>query len=837
MADAGPLPAYLIVHGHFYQPPRENPWSGAVERQPSAAPHHDWNARIGAECYRRLAFTRLPAPSGRVAGVANTYAAMNFNVGPTLLRWMEAHEPAAYQRILEADRESRTRFGRGGAWAQAYTHAILPLSLPRDRRTHLRWGIADFRHRFGRAPEGLWLPETAADAATLADLAAEGIRYAILAPSQAARWRRLPEGAWRDARDGPLDTRRAYRWLVRPEDPSSPGLDLLFYHEELSRGVAFEGLAANAPALAARAAAEVRAGGMVLVCSDGETYGHHHKMGHRGLAALLFREAEAAGLSVTNAAAYLAAHPPAHQVAILPVSAWSCAHGVTRWADDCGCETGGRTGWNQRWRRPLRRALERLRDEAHRLFEEHGGRLLRDPWAARDDYVHVLLARRRPRAEATRETAADALEAFLAAHAARPLAGPARADALALLEMEHHLLLAETSCAWFFADLAGIEALQNLGEAARAIELAARFAPGGLEAVFLDELRRATSNLPGEGNGRRIWELRVRPLRRSPEVALGTAALRALTGGGALAATSHGYSVVPLLTRRERLGGTPALLGQARLREPDTEEETAWAFVAHGGHPAEVRCHILPWTGEEGWRRVRAALQDAREAEALAALASFPGTILTVHHLPEDDRVAVLQGLAAEELARLREGLAEASPRAIQVHEQLRAAALAVPAWLRAQADAGALEAQARAAEAADIPALLASVERAQRDGLEVDRPAAAAALDRAVEEALGEFHRAPGTSAAGRVLDLLAAREGLGVEGEPERWDPFLALLLGALPLALDRLEAGRAREVYEEAAALLRVAEALGAELPAARVRLRPWEEWLAADPTLWP
>ncbi len=250
------LRPHLVVHGHFYQPPRANPWSGAVERQPSAAPFHDWNARIAAECYRRLAFTRLAAPSGRIADVANTYAAMSFNVGPTLLAWLAVYDPATVARILEADRAGHARTGHGGALAQPYTHAILPLSAPRDRRTHLRWGITEFRHRFGRDPEGLWLPETATDAATLADLAAEGIRFAILAPSQAARWRELRGGPWRDVRDDPLDTGRPYRWLQRAEDPAGPGLDLLFYHEGLARGVAFEGLAGDARALAGRAAAE-----------------------------------------------------------------------------------------------------------------------------------------------------------------------------------------------------------------------------------------------------------------------------------------------------------------------------------------------------------------------------------------------------------------------------------------------------------------------------------------------------------------------------------------------------------------------------------------------------
>ena len=821
----------VAVHGHFYQPPRANPWSGAVERQPEAAPHHDWNARIAAECYRRLAFARLASPAGRIADLANAYADMSFNVGPTLMEWLEAHDPATYARILEADRLGRARTGYGPALAQAYTHAILPLSAARDRRTHIRWGLAEFRHRFRRDPEGLWLPETAADAPTLADLAAEGIRFAILAPSQAARWRPLEGGPWRDARAAPLDTARTYRWLLRPEEPGAAGLDLLFYHEGISRGVAFEGLAGNAGALAARAAGEARPGGLVLVCTDGETFGHHHKEGHRALAEFLARAAPAAGLTVTNAAAWVAAHPPAHQVELKPVSAWSCAHGVGRWAEDCGCETGGRPGWNQRWRRPLRRALERLRDEGHRIFEEEGGRLFRDPWAARDAYVEVLVA-------AAPARRAEAAEAFLAVHGARPLAGRARADALALLEMERHLLLAETSCAWFFADLAGIEAIQNLAEAARAIEMGARFAPGDLEALFLAELRQAESNRPEEGDGRRLWERRVRPLRRPPELALAAAALRALMGGGALAPTSHGHAVAVAAAEREIVDGAPGLVGEATLRTPGTGEATAWLFVAYGAHPAELRCHILPRAMEDVLRRVRAALAAARREDRLAgaALADFGGVVFAAHHLPEEDRAAVLEGLTTAALASARAALAT-TDGALALYETLLDVGVPVLPWFKTLAAAVALEAQARAAEAGDAEALAAAIERAERNDLEVDWGGAGAALDRALDAALGACVRAPGPETAPRVLDLVAARDRLRPAGNPEQWDPHLAELLAALPAVFRRLEAGGDRETYEAGAALLHVAEALGADLPDVHARLRPWEERLAADPALWP
>jgi hypothetical protein len=412
-------------------------------------------------------------------------------------------------------------------------------------------------------------------------------------------------------------------------------------------------------------------------------------------------------------------------------------------------------------------------------------------------------------------------------------------DALALLEMQRHLLLAETSCAWFFADLAGIETIQNLAEAARAIELGSRFTPKDLGAIFLEELRQAASNQPEEGDGRRIWERRVRPLRRSPELALAAAALRAMAGDGALPPSSHGHAVAPLATARETLADESALLGGARVEAPGTGEITAWGFVAHGAHPAEARCHLLPWAGEEAWGRVRAALAAAGEAPGgpAAVLGEFGGTVVTAQQLPQEDRTTILAGLAAGDLARLRAALADAGETVLAAHERLVEARAPIPAWLAAQANAAALEMQARAAAAGDVTGILAAVERAQRNELQVDRAGAAGALDRALDAALRACVAAPGPVAAARARDLLAARDRLGIPGEPERWDPHLAEILAALPPLLDRLEDGGGREAYEAGAALLRVAEALGAERPDAHARLRPLEERLAADPALWP
>ena len=477
----------LVVHGHFYQPPRENPWTGEVELEPTAAPFHDWNERIHAECY---------APN---AAVGN-YARISFNFGPTLLSWLEQHHGETYRQILAADRESVTqRGGHGNAIAQAYGHAILPLCNERDRLTQVVWGVADFRYRFGREPESLWLPETAANDATLALLIEQGLRYVILAPEQA----KISAG-------GKINTTRPYRF----EHPDSSGrsIAVFFYDGPLARAIAFEKALTSSRDLVERFLHAAQQGDLVNVATDGETYGHHFKFGDLGLAHALGVEAKQAGFWITNYGEYLDRHPPELTVEIEngaqgEGSSWSCAHGVDRWTRDCGCHTGGETGWNQAWRDPLRLALNFLRDETAVKFESSAGELLRDPWAARNDYISVLLDPSRAR------------EAFLAAHAVRRLDDAARARVFDLLEMQRSALLMFTSCGWFFSDLAGIETIQVLRYAARVLDLQNKLGFEPPRQKFLELLANAKSNRPEKGNGAEIFTRFVEPQPAMPEPA------------------------------------------------------------------------------------------------------------------------------------------------------------------------------------------------------------------------------------------------------------------------------------------------------------------------------
>lgn len=445
----------MVIHGHYYQPPRENPWLEEIEAEPSAAPFHDWNERIEHESYRAVVAAHLPGRDGRIAEILNTLSWTSFNFGPTLLTWMEVAAPDTYRAMLQADRESVERLGHGNAIAHPYHHSILPLSTRRDKVTEVRWGIRDFRRRFGREPEGMWLPETAVDDETLDVLAEQGIRFTILAPHQATP---LPPGGLPGL----------YRTAGGRE------IALFFYDGDLSHGVAFGALIRDAGLWIARLRER---SGIVSIATDGETYGHHHKFGEMALAKVIH---ELGSSSLRNWATLLATHPATHPVTLNAPSSWSCAHGVERWRSECGCKLETDRPTQQKWRAVLRNALDWLAGEIHTVYETRGKAIFDDVWEARNQYD--------PAGE--HEGASQ--------------------QARELLELERHALLLYTSCAWFFDDIARIEPVQVLKYAGRAIELTGPEAPR-LEAELVRRLAAASSNDPVEGTGADIYLKRVKP--------------------------------------------------------------------------------------------------------------------------------------------------------------------------------------------------------------------------------------------------------------------------------------------------------------------------------------
>ncbi|HUW64230.1 MAG TPA: DUF3536 domain-containing protein [Spirochaetia bacterium] len=492
---------YVCIHGHFYQPPRENPWLEEVELQDGAYPYHDWNARITAECYEPNTVSCILAGDGWIRKIINNYAKISFNFGPTLLSWLERNEPAVYRAVIGADVQSRDNFsGHGSALAQAYNHMIMPLANHRDKVTQIVWGIRDFEYRFGRRPEGMWLPETAVDLETLDIMAEQGIRFTILSPYQARRFRPAGGCEWQEVAAGAIDTTVAYE-LHLPG--SGRTITLFFYDGEISRAVAFERLLSDGERFAKKLLAgfaEEYPYQLVNIATDGETYGHHHRHGDMALAyALDYIEANQLA-RLTNYAEYLQLHPPTHEVEVYPNSAWSCAHGVERWQSDCGCNSGLHPGWNQAWRAPLRTALDWLRDSIGSRYEDLARHFLKDPWEARDEYIAVILDR-----------SGESCERFLARHAAGEPDADQRITVWKLLELQRHAMLMYTSCGWFFDDISGIETVQVIKYAGRVIQLAGELFATDLEPRFLEMLALAKSNVPRYGDGAQIYGKSVKP--------------------------------------------------------------------------------------------------------------------------------------------------------------------------------------------------------------------------------------------------------------------------------------------------------------------------------------
>jgi alpha-amylase/alpha-mannosidase (GH57 family) len=494
---------YICIHGHFYQPPRENPWLEGIELQDSAYPYHDWNERVAAECYAPNAASRILGGDGRIRKIPNNYAQISFNFGPTLLTWLAEKSPEVYENILTADRLSQESFsGHGSALAQAYNHMIMPLANSRDRYTQVFWGLKDFESRFSRPAEGLWLPETAVDLETLEFMAALGVRFTVLAPHQARRVRPKGRRHWDDVSGQHIDPTRPYALKL----PSGKKIALFFYDGPISKAVAFEDLLESGENLAHRLAGAFSGDRkwpqLVHIATDGETYGHHRPHGDMALAYALDYIASQNLARLTNYGEYLEKHPPTFEVEIFPHTSWSCAHGVERWWKDCGCHSGRNPGWNQAWRTPLREALDWLRETMIPLFEFRARELLQDPWEARNDYIHVILDR-----------SPANVARFLKRHAARPLAPEDEITVLRLMELQRHAMLMYTSCGWFFDELSGIETVQVIQYAGRAIQLAQEVYGDHIEDEFLERLALAQSNIPEHGDGRQIYEKFVRPAR------------------------------------------------------------------------------------------------------------------------------------------------------------------------------------------------------------------------------------------------------------------------------------------------------------------------------------
>jgi hypothetical protein len=640
---------FVCIHGHFYQPPRENPWLETVELQDSAAPYHDWNERIASECYGPNSRARVMDGNGKIVDLVNNYEHISFNFGPTLLSWLHEAFPEIHDRIVNADKVSAEFFsGHGCAMAQGYNHMIMPLANLRDKHTQVLWGIRDFQFRFSRFPEGMWLPETAVDTESLEVLAEAGIKFTILSPFQAKEVRPCGGKQWIDVNGGKIDPRRPYLCRL----PSGRSIVLFFYNGGLSSAVAFEHLQADGSMLANRLldtfSSDSGEDELVHIATDGESYGHHFRYGDMALAWALKQIEQNKAVQLTNYGAYLANHPPKYEAAIHEKSAWSCSHGVGRWFQNCGCSTGGHPEWNQNWRAPLRQAFDWLRDVIAPLFENEASRYLTDPWKARDEYISVILDR-------SQNSADD----FFARCAHRPLKAGERTQVLKLLELQRHAMLMYTSCGWFFDELSGIETVQGIQYAGRVVQLSKDVFDLDLEPPFLERLADAKSNISAQGDGRDIYNRWVKPAMVTWRQATAHYAI-----GSLFRSTSDHKRKVFVFTfeddERELVtaGKTRLLIGNAKSTSEITGEtaHTSYAVLYMGEH--NLTAGVREFVSEEAYREMADDLKQAFDEVDLPKVIRilnhhFGDPSYSLNSLFKDEQCRVLQELLATTRADL----------------------------------------------------------------------------------------------------------------------------------------------------------------------------------------
>jgi alpha-amylase/alpha-mannosidase (GH57 family) len=690
--SAPPANRYVCVHGHFYQPPRENPWLETVEVQDSAAPWHDWNERICAESYAPNGASRITNQKDEIVRIVNNYARMSFNFGPTLLKWLADKAPRTYRMILDADRASAQRYGgHGSAVAQVYNHIIMPLASRRDAITQIRWGIADFEYRFERKPEGMWLAETAVNRSVLDLMAAEGIKFTILAPHQCARIRRIPQpqsgspdplfpteaaeaanapavssdgrdpNPWTPTPDAIVDTTRPY--IVKLDQGRS--IAVFFYDGPSSRAIAFEGLLNSGEAFGSRLLdgfhASPDASGkpeLSHVATDGESYGHHHRYGEMALSYAMHWIEDNGHAKLTNYGEFLEKFPPEWEAEVVEDTSWSCSHGVERWRSNCGCN-GGKPGWNQQWRAPLREALDFLRDATAPLAEAYAAPLLTDLWAARDAYIDVVLDRSTP-----------SKDHFLARHAARPLTADERTSVLELLELERHTQLMYTSCGWFFDEISGIETVQIIAYAGRVLQLAAKLfgEPGAaLEEQFLDILGNAKSNLAEIGDGAELYRRYVTGLRIGLEQVGAHYAISSIfrsypEDGELFCFDLHRDSYESFTSGRGKVA-----LGRAQIRSRITEEneEICFAVLHLGDQNLSAAVRRYSAEGPENGAAFTAfsadvsnAIRRANLPEVIRLIDRFFGTLAySLTSLFADEQHRILRTILDRTLAEMEDSL------------------------------------------------------------------------------------------------------------------------------------------------------------------------------------
>jgi alpha-amylase/alpha-mannosidase (GH57 family) len=733
---------FVCIHCHFYQPPRENPWLEAVESQDSASPYHDWNERITAECYRPNGASRLLDGQRRIEKIVNNYARISFNFGPTLLSWMEERDPDSYERILRADCDSQQLFsGHGSALAQAYNHIILPLANSRDKQTQILWGIRDFQQRFGRDPEGMWLPETAVDLETLEILSALGIKFTILGPQQAGRMRANSNSPWTNLYGQGIDSRRAYIQKL----PSGNSIGLFFYDSTVARAVAFDKLLYDGGNFARRLMGRFDPGGepgqLLHIATDGETYGHHHIHGDMALAYALDYIENDKLARLSNYGEYFEQHPPTHEVEVLERTSWSCMHGVARWESHCGCNSMAHGDWNQHWRRPLRDALDWLRDDLAAPYEANARKFLRDPWVARDEYVELTIDR-----------SLDSVHAFLIEHAVRGLTPEEEVQVLRLLEMQRHLMLMYTSCGWFFDEPTGPETIQIFQYAGRAVQLSEELCGEGREERFLKRLEAVHSNIAEFGNGRAIYERFVRTAMLDLFGVAAHYAISSLFDGYRQSNSVYSYDAELRDVKILEKDRTKLAIGRAAITSRITRAQLHFSFATlyFGDH--NLSAGIRPADEQDGFQafldEATQAFSDLDSSDCLRIIDEyFRGATYSLKSLFQDERKRIISQIVNSTLADIDEVY-------LRVYNQHRALVsflsevqVPLPNILRVSAEfvLGNAIGRCLTQERLDFDYIRLLLDMARSGGLTLATSAVEPALRKRLEKLLGDWKQQPG--------------------------------------------------------------------------------------------
>lgn len=641
---------YLTIHGHFYQPPRENPWIEAIEIQESACPFHDWNSRIANECYIPNSVAKIVDYKNQILDIVNNYSKMSFNFGPTLLSWLELYEPYTYERIIKADVESAYKNnGHGNAIAQTYNHIIMPLANKKDKYTQTIWGIKDFKCRFGRAPEGMWLSEAAVDDETLEVLIDCGIKFTVLSPYQAQKIKKFKDTEWTDVSWGTIDPAKPYRYFTK-NDPEKY-IDIFFYDGSISKSVAFDNILKDGNNFVSRLKEGICGtrdyNQIINIATDGESYGHHTKFGDMALSYILRIRAEEEGFTITNYANYLHSETVDYEVEIKPVSSWSCAHGVERWQSDCGCSGGGAPGWNQKWRKPLREAIDYLRDEIAVIFESNAKKYYNYCWDARNDYINVILDR-----------SEENIKKFFDKHLIDTnMDHQDKVNALKLMEIQRQAMLMYTSCGWFFSEISGIETTQIMKYAARAIQLISDFSDKDLESNFLNILSKAQSNITHFGTGKDVYEKFVKPAVITTKEIATLWAVSSLYQDFEKDVTLYCFDINKHNYKKFSKGGTNLVIGRIEIKSRITLEKTDLIFALLQYPGGDFHCAIREFSNQNEYAKISKNLIDAYAnmsiTETIRQLDENFGTeYFSLKDIFSDERTKILSILLKDKLSK-----------------------------------------------------------------------------------------------------------------------------------------------------------------------------------------